>query len=497
MKLSPLLLLALLPALNGCFGEAPPGGSQNQTIATDSVSEAAAVRFLSQSSFGATEEAVDEVIDYGIEGWIDAQIAMTSPYSDTVTGAIATPNAITTKSHLERTIEIAQMVQQDHDWYDDPDIFNSDGHWLMEYYQLAAWWEHSLKGDDQLRQRVAYALSQIFVVSTAEMPLDDRAESLANYYDILAEHAFGNFRDLMGAVSRSATMGIYLSHQGNEKENPATQTRPDENFARELMQLFTIGLYELNVDGTPRLSSGNLIPTYSQEDIVELAKVMTGWDLQLNSYYGRNSANSGDYTLPMEFTDAYHEYSAKTVLGETIPANLSGSDDLDAALDIIFAHANVAPFISRQLIQRLVTSNPSSAYIGRVAAVFNDNGSGVKGDLGAVVKAILMDDEARSASYISQPSFGKPREPVLAFSAMLRLLDISPLDGWSGYDENGVQPNFGSRYFFGSMFWASSPSKRQILNATVYAYGAPTVLRSLRNHLFAALHNSLTDSTPT
>ncbi|PUB91598.1 MAG: hypothetical protein DBP01_01520, partial [gamma proteobacterium symbiont of Ctena orbiculata] len=237
-----------------------------------------------------------------------------------------------------------------------------------------------------------------------------------------------------------------------------TGSRPDENFAREVIQLFSIGLYELNLDGSPNRDGDrssypdpghNLAATYTQYDIEELAKVMTGWDLVSNSRFGRVSSRDGDYTHPMVFHAEQHENESATggdgyvtVLGQTFSLN-SGNDQsgLDSALDVLFSHPNVAPYVSRHLIQRLVTSNPSPAYLARVAQVFDNNGNGVKGDLKAVVRAILLDPEARDDRYLIDPSFGKAKEPLLAITQLLRAVHTSPLNGWSsqsGVTMNGV-----------------------------------------------------------
>lgn len=438
-------LLATALLLGGCGG-AGSGSSSAKTPATsdDPVPEPApetppdtptpeqAARLLNQATFGPTEDDVGRVVALGYEGWVDDQLNTPSAYDSDTDDRL---------THLERTLAIGRTVEPGFDWDADPEIVNSQANSQMQHFQLSAWWENALDAPDQLRQRVAYALSQIFVVSAAEPLLGRRAESLAAYYDLLARNAFGNFRDLIGDVTRSPAMGIWLTHQGNRKASADGNTQPDENYARELTQLFTIGLYELNIDGTPkRDENGDLIPTYDQQHITELSRVLTGWDLQGNSSYGRANSREGDYVRPMEFTAEYHDFEEKVIFGQLIPSGLSGEEDLDTALDLLFNHPNVGPFIGRQLIQRLVTSNPSPAYIRRVAEVFNDNGEGVRGDLKAVVRAILLDPEAWGDDYQDNPDFGKPREPVLAYSTMLRLLDARPLNGWSGRDENGVQP---------------------------------------------------------
>ena len=222
-------------------------------------------------------------------------------------------------------------------------------------------------------------------------------------------------------------MGLFLSHQGNKKYSSSSNTHPDENFARELMQLFTMGLWEMNQDGSMvKDSSGNPIPSYTQDDVEELAKVMTGYDLKGNSKYGRTNRGSGEeWSSPMEFTSDHHEYDSKTLLGSTIRSETSFSSepaDLDKALDIIFLHQNVAPHVSKHLITRLVTSNPSSSYINRVSTVFNNDGGGTRGNLKAVVRAVLMDDEAVDCTIGVRRITANPKSscwPLLNFSELL------------------------------------------------------------------------------
>ena len=283
-------------------------------------------------------------------------------------------------------------------------------------------WEFATENDDQLRQRVAFALSEILVVSDRSGALGNHPQGLATYYDLLVRGAFGSYRELVEDVTKSPAMGVYLSHLRNQKGDPANNIRPDENYARELMQLFTIGLVELNADGTPRLDGGGQeIPTYGQTDIEELSRVLTGWTYAGSAQFRWGPSN---FDGPMEAWPEFHDDGAKTILGGTVlPAGLSPEDDLDAALDAICAHANVAPFVSTRLIQRLVTSNPPPAYVARIAAVFEDDGEGRRGQLGAVVRAILMDDEARRGHVDAPTTFGKLREPIVRMAGIWRAFD--------------------------------------------------------------------------
>ncbi|MEJ1964006.1 MAG: DUF1800 family protein [Gammaproteobacteria bacterium] len=247
--------------------------------------------------------------------------------------------------------------------------------------RLPAWWANVIKGPDQLRMRTAYALSQILVISKNNAILYNLGQGRAYYADILNKNALGNFRTLLDAVARSPEMGFYLSYFKNDKPNTATGVHADENFARELMQLFTIGLWKLNPDGTQQLDgSGNPIPTYAQAEVTNLARVLTGW--ASGPYNGRTRRlrvdydwTNGDVLNPMACYSAHHDTDAKTIVsGVTIPAGGTCDSDLKIALDTLFNHPNMAPFIGKQLIQRMVTSNPSPGYVSRVSAVFANNG---------------------------------------------------------------------------------------------------------------------------
>lgn len=291
--------------------------------------------------------------------------------------------------------------------------------------RMEGWWRFAVTGQDQLRQRVAFALSEIFVVGDEFAEFNQDFDYVAAYYDVLLRNAFGNYRTLIEDVTKSEAMGRFLSMHQNQKENMAEGVRPDENYAREIMQLFSVGLIQLEIDGRPSLTiSGQVIPTYTQVDTENLARLFTGWsngprtsnDLE---FFFHGSAAPPDQ--PMVAWDAYHDFGPKTLLGgESVSANLSPEADLDRAMDTLFNHPNVGPFIGRQLIQRLVTSNPTPEYVARVASVFNNNGSGVRGDLWAVVRAILLDTEARRGHLIYPDRMGKLREPILRVTNLWR-----------------------------------------------------------------------------
>ena len=305
-----------------------------------------------------------------------------------------------------------------------------------------AWWVSTIQ-QDQLRQRVAFALSQIFVVSSAGV-VGEYPKGLVSYYDTLVRGAFGNFRQLLQDVTLHPMMGTYLTYIGNRKERfdstgKPTQA-PDENYAREVMQLFTIGLEQLNLDGTPKKDAGDRpIPTYSNDDVIGLARVFTGlsWNggqLTHECFVraGNCAANTNEReTRPMVAYDQYHSTLEKRFLGTTIPEGQSSTmADLNMALNTLFNHPNVGPFIGKQLIQRLVTSNPSEHYVRRVASAFNNNGQGVRGDMKAVIRAVLLDEEARGAHARKQPDFGRIREPVLRFTHLMRAFEASSRSGY-------------------------------------------------------------------
>ena len=358
------------------------------------ITKAEAYQVLNQASFGATESEADRVIQMGVEAWIDEQ--MQQPAS------LQLP-------HL-RSLPRPQFPGQ------------------LQPDRVDIWFRNALSENDQLRQRVAFALSEIMVVSQLGA-LQQAPFSLASYYDMLAENAFGNFRDLIEDVTLHPAMGVYLSMLGNEKPNAALNIRPDENYAREVMQLFTIGLVELDIDGSVRTDTqGQPIPTYTQEIIEGFAHVYTGWHYAGAPSFQQARRTNLNQTVPMELYPDFHDTGAKTLLnGVTLPAGQTGEQDLADALDNIFNHPNVGPFIAQRLIERLVTSNPSPQYITRVAETFNDNGAGVRGDLSAVVKAILLDSEARPATPADLD--GKIKEPLLRLTQLWRAYNGVSQDG--------------------------------------------------------------------
>jgi uncharacterized protein (DUF1800 family) len=304
---------------------------------------------------------------------------------------------------------------------------------------MESFWYQAVRGPDQLRQRTALALSEIFVVSDINSAITEEKAAHASYLDMLSRNAFGNFRQLLEQVATHPAMGHYLSHFRNQREDAATGRIPDENFAREVMQLFTIGLWQLNQDGTRRRdANGNFIPTYGQDDVAGLARVFTGW-----SWNGPDKSEARwhgwipvvpaprNWGEQMQNYPNFHSLSEKRFLGVTVPANTSGEASLRIALDTLFNHPNVGPFIGRQLIQRFVTSNPSAAYVNRVAGAFNNNGSGVRGDMRAVLRAVLLDPEARNSSLANEATWGKLREPMVRFGSWMRAFNArSQIDAY-------------------------------------------------------------------
>ncbi len=285
---------------------------------------------------------------------------------------------------------------------------------------------NAVMAPDQLRQRVAFALSQILVVSGTEI---NQAYAMQRYQQMLADLAFDNFRNVLTQVTLSPAMGKYLDMVNNAQPNAATGVEPNENYAREVMQLFAIGTVELGPDGTALTDAGGKhVATYDQDEVEGYARVFTGWTYPTAAAYGaapRAGNNPQYFDGPMEQRSQFHDFAAKSLLdGATAPANLTMNADLAHAINSIFMHPNVGPFLGRQLIQKLVTGNPSPAYVARVAAVFNNNGAGVRGDLKAVVRAILLDPEARAPAP-GDATYGRLREPVQFVVAVARALDAT------------------------------------------------------------------------
>ncbi len=360
-----------------------------------------AARFLNQASFGATGGDIDVLQKAGYNGWFDLQFGLP---------------ATSHRAYWEAANAAAILADPANGRATDQEVFES-------------FWKQALNGNDQLRQRVAFALSQIFVVSMVDSNVGNETRAVADWLDMLGRNSFGTYRQLLEDVTLHPMMGTYLNMLRNQKADAASGRVPDENYSREVMQLFSIGLVKLNQDGTPVLVNNKPVETYTPADISGLARVFTGFSFACGNTSGSCffNGNTGGatpvtdpdrYFKPMKGYPVYHSPQVKNFLGVSIPAQTTADPaaSLKVALDTLANHPNTAPFISKQLIQRLVTSNPSPAYVLAVSNAFNDNGAGVRGDMKAVVKAVLMHPEARTAS----GNAGKLREPILRLSTYLR-----------------------------------------------------------------------------
>jgi uncharacterized protein (DUF1800 family) len=384
-------LKGIAASTTGMTGTAVPSDKQ---IAVDS-----AARFLTQATFGITSaQEVQQVREFGIEAWLARQVNLPAP------------------SH------VAYLAEQS------PRTSNGKPVDEMAYEAI---WQQWLYSSAQLRARMSFALSQLFVVSNVAPDLQPMA--MASYMDMLNRNAFGNYRQVLEDVTLHPAMGYYLNMMESEKENPDKGTHPNENYAREVLQLFSIGLVQLNLDGTPKKDAeGKTTPTYNEDVVKGFAKAFSGWsfgarDTAKPDMFGNGEEN---WTVPMQAWASKHSTASKLLLdGVTLPAGQTPQQDMAAAINSIYNHPNVGPFVSRRLIQRLVTSNPTPAYVERVASVFNNNGSGVRGDLKAVVMAILLDTEARDPSTVGTTLYGKQREPVIRFANMLRALNAKSTSG--------------------------------------------------------------------
>ena len=381
-----------------------------------------AIRLLNQAAFGpnANFANVTEVMKRGFDKWITDQIkrpvGLQQPYL----------------SALDKRLK--------------------DG--VSSEMKMLSWWRRAMStadNADPLRQRVGFALSEIMVISDHVDDLQNNPVGMLNYYDVLLKNAFGNFRTLLFDVATHPCMGIYLNHLGNEKGDPEAGTFADENFAREIMQLFAIGLWQLNDDGTLKLDGSNKpIPNYGNTEIEGMAKVMTGFGFggpKANNFYDAPE----NFTAPMRMWDEFHDVTEKHLLnGLTLPASTAsdpdtgaaGMADFNVAIDMLFNHPSCPPFISKQLIQKLVTSNPSPAYVGRVTAIFKNNGSGVRGDLAAVVRAILLDSEARNMQIAAQATSGKMKEPYLRTVNLARAFNAKAANGQFNLGRNLEEVHF-------------------------------------------------------
>ena len=407
------LLLATTLSLSACGGggggngAAPPPPPPPPPAPPTSAELEEASRFAARATFGLSFDDIDTLARQGRDAWLNQQFSL--PVGEH-TSIVA---------DLVRRRDAGEFAQ-----------FEQDIEYLVLFRRLA-WWHRTITSPDVLRQRVAFALSQIFVVSDNVDDLIIDPFALSGYYDMLLNNAFGNYRDLLRDVSLHPAMGIYLSHVNNRKADPQNNIFPDENYAREVMQLFSTGLFELNIDGSLQLDGdGRPIATYSNDEIREFAKIFTGLSYDgPGAYFGNPEPN---FLARMRMFDAEHAPGTKQLLrGLVVPAGQTGMQDMEAALDNLFNHPNVGPFIGKQLIQRLVTSNPSPAYVERVARAFDGDATGVRGDMRAVIRAVLLDPEALAAPSPAS-AFGKLREPVVRYASILRQFGATSDDGFIG-----------------------------------------------------------------
>jgi len=365
---------------------------QAQTAVTPQLSDRAASRFLDQATWGPTPAAIAQLEQMGIANWLASQFSLNTS-----------------------------------DLPDQP-ILNSAGKNNRNLQPVQrAFFQNAVTGNDQLRQRIAFALSQIWVVSAVQVT---SAYAYPPYWRLFRDNAFGNYRDIIKAVTLNPAMGSYLSMANNNKANPAKGTSPNENYGRELMQLFTLGLTQLNIDGSAVLDANhNPIPTYTQNDVDNNAKLLTGWTYPTAPNATPRGNNPAYYIGQMFAVEANHDTTGKTLLGTIqVSAGQSAEQDLDSLINALMAQPTMAPFVSQQLIQHLVTSNPSPAYIQRVAQVFQNDGNHVTGNMQAVITAILTDPEARAGddpNAAVNPAFGHLREPILFMTGLLRGLNAT------------------------------------------------------------------------
>ncbi|MFS2261470.1 DUF1800 domain-containing protein [Vibrio vulnificus] len=455
IRILPVTLLGAL--LSGCGSD-----SSNSSPAEPSRLEPnQRYDLLYRATFGPTPNSYQQMASVGYQSWLDQQFSMPPSF------------------HLP-------LLQS----------YVIEGDTPTQSDRVAVWWHQANHAPDQLRQRVAFALSEIFVVSRYDASLNGRAQELTHYYDMLLEHAFGNYRDLLEAVTRHPVMGDYLSMMANQHADPQKNRFPDENYAREVMQLFSIGLYQLNQDGTPLLNNGALLPTYSQDDIENLARVFTGWHLADKSNDSWTS-KQGDWFQAMAPYADKHDSDEKFVMGERFPAGQSIEQDMAQAMAMLTNHPNTGPFIARLLIQRLVTSNPSPRYVERVALAFNDNGNGIRGDLKAVIQAILLDPEA-----LNGPT-ERLKEPLISMANLYRALEAKSADPTGRYhNSNGTFFAFGQAplsspsvfNFFSPDYAPNAQMKEKGLVAPEFQILSWNNFINISNQMWSATGNSQYDS---
>lgn len=385
-----------------------------------------ASRFLNQATLGANYATITQVAKMGEEQWLQQQFASKeSPITPYATALITAGEKI--YQQHEDSLGEEGAIERVMEHIGDP-----------ERLYINAWWTQAVTAPDTLRHRIATALSEIFVVSNRVEEIGTMTYPISHFYDTLLTHSFGNYRDLLKAVTLHPAMGVYLSHLNNAKADPAKGTFPDENYAREVMQLFSIGLFELNPDGSLKKDqAGQAIATYDNADIREFAKIFTGLSYGgEDAHFGNQEPGNDVYLVPMQMFNPHHQQGQKKLLnGMVVPAGQTGMQDIDSAIDNLFNHPNVGPFFGRLLIQRLVTSNPSPAYINRVTQAFNGGNGKPRGDMQNLIRAILLDPEARSLS--GNENFGRLREPMLRIVHLTRAFNAQTFD--RTFNDNGFE----------------------------------------------------------
>jgi uncharacterized protein (DUF1800 family) len=430
---------------------------------TPQISEIAAARLLDQATWGPTPAAIQQVQQLGIAGWLNAQFALN-------TSDLPDQPILTSAGKSNNNLAPVQR----------------------------AFFANAVTGQDQLRQRVAFALSQIWVVSaTSGVP---QAYAYPPYWRIFRDNAFGNYRNIIKAVTLNPAMGKYLSMANNNKANAAGTTAANENYGRELLQLFTLGLAQLNTDGAPMLDSNhNPIPTYTQAEVTEMAKVLTGWTYPLAPGATAKNNNPAYYIGQMYAVQAEHDTTSKQIFGGvTIPAALPAENELDYLINALMQQPTMAPFVCQQLIEHLVTSNPSPAYIQRVSNVFLNDGTGVVGNMQAVITAILTDEEARAgdAGGATAPaSFGHLREPILFMANLLRGLNATLSAASEAYNDASTLSE--ELFYEPSVFSYFSPlarTEKGLLGPEFQIYSTQTAA-SRGNIINSAIYGALDKGT--
>ncbi len=428
-----------------------------------------AARFLNQATFGPTNALLSQVQKSGFSSFLNQQFS-------------TPPTAMLPRVELA----IASL----------PTGQDANNPMFQE-----AWWHTVVAAPDQLRQRVAFALSEIMVVSANGNGMYSHPEAMATYWDTLTSDAFGNFRQLLEDVTLNPAMGDFLDMVHNDKPNPRRNTQPNENYAREIMQLFTIGLFKLNSDGTQQLDANSQpIPSYDQNVVEGYSHVFTGW------YWAQTGTPTwnyvpANYRQPMLAFAEHHDTGAKTLLnGTTLPAGQTQAQDLQNGLDLLFNHQNTGPFIARRLIQRLVTSNPTPAYVARIAGVFANNGHAVRGDLRAVVQAILLDSEARSMP--TNASYGHEREPIIRLANLYRAFNATA--GSNKTVVNNQSFNFGQAplysptvfNFFAPNYAQPGAIEQAGLFAPEFQITTDTTVITSANKMRSAVYQQLSSTNP-